>query len=161
MVAIYQASQGIYDLFDKAIVLYEGRQIYFGPADEAREYFEGMGWYCPLLVRLPAISLPPSPTLRKESLRKVTKTKSHALQMISRPTGRSPPSTNLASKKSKAHRRKMRTALTLWTLSAKFIIGYRRSIPDLRAHTEFRYLCKFAFAPGVHIRGCGTTKLQP
>ena len=47
MVAIYQASQGIYDLFDKAIVLYEGRQIYFGPADEAREYFEGMGWYCP------------------------------------------------------------------------------------------------------------------
>ena len=29
-VAIYQASQAIYDLFDKAIVLYEGRQIYFG-----------------------------------------------------------------------------------------------------------------------------------
>lgn len=47
LVAIYQASQAIYDLFDKAIVLYEGRQIYFGPADEARSYFERMGWYCP------------------------------------------------------------------------------------------------------------------
>ena len=35
-VAIYQASQAIYDLFDKAIVLYEGRQIYFGPTDKAR-----------------------------------------------------------------------------------------------------------------------------
>jgi len=46
-VAIYQASQSIYDLFDKVIVLYEGRQIYFGPANRARQFFEGQGWYCP------------------------------------------------------------------------------------------------------------------
>jgi ATP-binding cassette, subfamily G (WHITE), member 2, PDR len=46
-VAIYQASQAIYDLFDKAAVLYEGRQIYYGPADRAKAYFEGMGWHCP------------------------------------------------------------------------------------------------------------------
>ncbi|KAL6889085.1 ABC-2 type transporter domain-containing protein [Trichoderma evansii] len=46
-VAIYQASQAIYDLFDKATVLYEGRQIYFGPANQARAYFEKQGWYCP------------------------------------------------------------------------------------------------------------------
>ena len=46
-VAIYQASQAIYDMFDKATVLYEGRQIYFGPASEAKAYFEDMGWYCP------------------------------------------------------------------------------------------------------------------
>ncbi|KAL4894030.1 ABC-2 type transporter-domain-containing protein [Aspergillus ambiguus] len=45
-VAIYQASQAIYDVFDKAIVLYEGREIYFGPCDEARDYFINMGWYC-------------------------------------------------------------------------------------------------------------------
>ncbi|KAL1956581.1 hypothetical protein VTO42DRAFT_7052 [Malbranchea cinnamomea] len=45
--AIYQASQAIYDLFDKAIVLYEGRQIYYGPAKAARKYFEDIGWYCP------------------------------------------------------------------------------------------------------------------
>lgn len=47
LIAIYQASQAIYDLCDKAIVLYEGRQIYFGPADGARVYFEQMGWHCP------------------------------------------------------------------------------------------------------------------
>ena len=46
-VAIYQASQAIYDLFDKAVVLYEGREIYFGPTKNARRYFEEMGWYCP------------------------------------------------------------------------------------------------------------------
>ncbi|KAL5606923.1 hypothetical protein BROUX41_003299 [Berkeleyomyces rouxiae] len=47
LVAIYQASQAIYDLFDKAVVLYEGRQIYFGPASTAKDYFERMGWFCP------------------------------------------------------------------------------------------------------------------
>ena len=46
-VAIYQASQAIYDLFDKASVLYEGRQIYFGPADKAKGFFEKQGWFCP------------------------------------------------------------------------------------------------------------------
>lgn len=46
-VAIYQASQSIYDIFDKAIVLYEGRQIYFGPAKTAKAYFEAQGWHCP------------------------------------------------------------------------------------------------------------------
>jgi ATP-binding cassette subfamily G (WHITE) protein 2 (PDR) len=37
----------VYDQFDKAAVLYEGRQIYFGPADMAKSYFERQGWYCP------------------------------------------------------------------------------------------------------------------
>ncbi|KAM5437048.1 GTPase-activating protein [Microsporum ferrugineum] len=45
--AIYQASQAIYDIFDKVIVLYEGRQIYFGPTKAAKQYFEDMGWHCP------------------------------------------------------------------------------------------------------------------
>lgn len=47
LVAIYQASQAIYDQFDKAVVLYEGRQIYYGPCDEARQYFIDMGYECP------------------------------------------------------------------------------------------------------------------
>ena len=47
LVAIYQASQAIYDEFDKAVVLYEGRQIYFGPCDQAKKYFTDMGWECP------------------------------------------------------------------------------------------------------------------
>lgn len=47
LVAIYQASQHAYDIFDKVIVLYEGRQIYFGRTTEAKEYFLNMGFVCP------------------------------------------------------------------------------------------------------------------
>ncbi|RAK97174.1 uncharacterized protein BO80DRAFT_428515 [Aspergillus ibericus CBS 121593] len=46
-IAIYQASQSIYDIFDKVTVLYEGRQIYFGPTSEAKAFFERQGWECP------------------------------------------------------------------------------------------------------------------
>ncbi len=46
-VAMYQASQAIYDVFDKTTVLYNGRQIYFGPARGARDFFERQGWFCP------------------------------------------------------------------------------------------------------------------
>ena len=45
-VAIYQASQSIYDIFDKVVVLYEGRQIYFGKTTEAKRFFVDMGFYC-------------------------------------------------------------------------------------------------------------------
>ncbi|KIY64375.1 AtrD, ABC-transporter [Cylindrobasidium torrendii FP15055 ss-10] len=47
VVAIYQASQDIYDTFDKAVVLYEGRQIFFGHVNEAKSYFTDMGFICP------------------------------------------------------------------------------------------------------------------
>ncbi|GFN12354.1 pleiotropic drug resistance family ABC transporter [Aspergillus tubingensis] len=47
IVAIYQASQAIYDIFDKVIVLYEGRQIYFGRSGDARQFFIDMGFDCP------------------------------------------------------------------------------------------------------------------
>lgn len=46
-VAIYQAPQSAYDIFDKAIVLYEGRQIYFGNKEDAKGYFVRMGFHCP------------------------------------------------------------------------------------------------------------------
>lgn len=47
LVAIYQASQAIYDLFDQVTVLYQGRQIFFGPIRRAKDYFTEMGWHCP------------------------------------------------------------------------------------------------------------------
>ncbi|KPM43984.1 ABC transporter CDR4 [Neonectria ditissima] len=47
IVALYQASQDAYDEFDKVAVLYEGRQIYFGPRDSAKAYFVDMGYHCP------------------------------------------------------------------------------------------------------------------
>ncbi|KAK0713451.1 ATP-binding cassette transporter [Lasiosphaeria miniovina] len=46
-VSMYQAPQNAYDLFDKALVLYEGRQIYFGLASEAKQYFIDLGFECP------------------------------------------------------------------------------------------------------------------
>lgn len=46
-VSIYQAPQSAYDVFDKVAVLYEGRQIYFGRATAAKEYFSRMGFICP------------------------------------------------------------------------------------------------------------------
>jgi ATP-binding cassette subfamily G (WHITE) protein 2 (SNQ2) len=43
-VSIYQASETLYSLFDKVAVISEGRMVYFGPADQAREYFMGLGY---------------------------------------------------------------------------------------------------------------------
>jgi ABC-type multidrug transport system ATPase subunit/ABC-type multidrug transport system permease subunit len=43
-VSLYQASESIYTQFDKVMVIDEGRQVYFGPAQEARAYFEGLGF---------------------------------------------------------------------------------------------------------------------
>lgn len=47
IVAIYQASENIYNLFDKVTVLYAGRQVYFGTVQNAKAYFEDMGYVCP------------------------------------------------------------------------------------------------------------------
>lgn len=47
IVSLYQASDNIYELFDKVCVIDEGRMIYFGPAQAAREYFEGLGYAFP------------------------------------------------------------------------------------------------------------------
>ena len=44
IVSIYQASENIYNLFDKVAVINEGRMSYFGPADKARQYFIDMGY---------------------------------------------------------------------------------------------------------------------
>ncbi|RAL01133.1 uncharacterized protein BO80DRAFT_381860 [Aspergillus ibericus CBS 121593] len=47
VVTAYQANQATYDLFDRTLLLYEGRQIYYGSATDARGFFERQGWYCP------------------------------------------------------------------------------------------------------------------
>ena len=43
-VSLYQASENIYNLFDKVMVIDEGKQVFLGPAREARAYFEGLGF---------------------------------------------------------------------------------------------------------------------
>ncbi|PFH58758.1 hypothetical protein XA68_13278 [Ophiocordyceps unilateralis] len=44
LVSLYQASETIYRLFDRVLVLVQGRQAYFGPAADARAYFERLGF---------------------------------------------------------------------------------------------------------------------
>ncbi|KAE9382722.1 hypothetical protein BT96DRAFT_740381, partial [Gymnopus androsaceus JB14] len=43
-VTLYQAGEGIYDMFDKVMVLSQGRQVFLGPPTEARAYFESLGY---------------------------------------------------------------------------------------------------------------------
>ncbi|GME70203.1 unnamed protein product [Ambrosiozyma monospora] len=47
IVSIYQCSQKTYDMFDKVLLLYEGRLIYYGDTQKAKQYFEVMGFECP------------------------------------------------------------------------------------------------------------------
>lgn len=44
IVSIYQASENLFQLFDKVCVIHEGRMAYFGPANRARQYFIDMGY---------------------------------------------------------------------------------------------------------------------
>ncbi|GES62885.1 ABC drug exporter AtrF [Aspergillus terreus] len=47
LVTLYQAGESIYELMDKVLVIDEGRMLYQGPANEAKEYFVNLGFYCP------------------------------------------------------------------------------------------------------------------
>jgi ATP-binding cassette subfamily G (WHITE) protein 2 (SNQ2) len=43
-VSLYQAGEGIYDQFDKVLVIDSGRMVFFGPAKVARQYFIDLGF---------------------------------------------------------------------------------------------------------------------
>ena len=47
IVALYQAGESLYDLFDKVLLIHEGRCCYYGPADKAAEYFKTLGFHQP------------------------------------------------------------------------------------------------------------------
>src|SRR5690349_2308269 len=44
---MYQAGNGIYNQFDKVLVLADGCVIYYGPVSAAQPYFESLGFVCP------------------------------------------------------------------------------------------------------------------
>lgn len=46
-VALYQAGESLYDLFDKVLLIHEGRCCYFGPTDKAAAYFQDLGFVKP------------------------------------------------------------------------------------------------------------------
>ncbi|KAH9966146.1 ABC-2 type transporter-domain-containing protein [Russula dissimulans] len=43
-VTLYAQNEGIYELFDRVLLLDKGRQIYYGPSSQARSYFEELGF---------------------------------------------------------------------------------------------------------------------
>ena len=47
IVSLYQASDAVLCEFDKVMVLYEGRQVFFGSPRRSGQYFEDMGWIRP------------------------------------------------------------------------------------------------------------------
>lgn len=46
IVTLYQAGNGIYELFDKVLVLDEGEQVYYGSREQARPFMEEAGFVC-------------------------------------------------------------------------------------------------------------------
>ncbi|KAF9526334.1 pleiotropic drug resistance ABC transporter [Crepidotus variabilis] len=44
IMSLYQASESIFELFDKVCLIYEGRMAYYGPASQARQYFINLGY---------------------------------------------------------------------------------------------------------------------
>lgn len=46
IITLYQAGNGIYNLFDKVLVIDEGKEIYYGPRKEARPFMESLGFVC-------------------------------------------------------------------------------------------------------------------
>lgn len=47
LVALYQASENLFDLFDKVILIEDGKCAFFGPTEAAKAYFENIGFECP------------------------------------------------------------------------------------------------------------------
>ncbi|KAK0542954.1 ATP-binding cassette transporter snq2, partial [Tilletia horrida] len=47
LATLYQVSENIFNLFDKVAVIDEGRLIYYGPRDQVRSYFYGIGYEFP------------------------------------------------------------------------------------------------------------------
>ncbi|SPO02034.1 probable ATP-binding multidrug cassette transport protein [Cephalotrichum gorgonifer] len=47
LVTLYQAGEGIYETMDKVLVIDQGRQIFSGPANKAKQYFIDLGFECP------------------------------------------------------------------------------------------------------------------
>lgn len=45
--SLYQAGENLYRLVDKVLLIDEGKCLYFGPADNAKQYFLALGFDCP------------------------------------------------------------------------------------------------------------------
>lgn len=46
-VSLYQAGESLYKLVDKVLLIDQGQCLYFGPSDDAKQYFLDLGFDCP------------------------------------------------------------------------------------------------------------------
>ncbi|EXJ88092.1 hypothetical protein A1O1_05020 [Capronia coronata CBS 617.96] len=46
-VSLYQAGESLYKLVDKVLLIDQGKCLYFGPSDAAKQYFIDLGFQCP------------------------------------------------------------------------------------------------------------------
>lgn len=80
IVTLYQAGNGIYNLFDKVLVLDEGKQIYYGPMKEARPFMEDAGFICSdganVADYLTGVTVPTERNIREEMRHKFPRTAS-------------------------------------------------------------------------------------
>ncbi|OQE26479.1 hypothetical protein PENSTE_c005G02927 [Penicillium steckii] len=47
LVALYQASENLFNLFDKVVLIEDGKCAFFGRTEDAKAYFEDLGFECP------------------------------------------------------------------------------------------------------------------
>lgn len=47
LVALYQASENLFNLFDKVILIEDGKCAFYGRSEDAKAYFERLGFECP------------------------------------------------------------------------------------------------------------------
>ncbi|QOU20415.1 hypothetical protein BRETT_005072 [Brettanomyces bruxellensis] len=45
VMTLYQGSEEVYERFDDVLVLFQGKQVYFGPADGVESYFNKLGYH--------------------------------------------------------------------------------------------------------------------
>jgi len=78
IVTLYQAGNGIYNLFDKVLVLDEGKEIFFGPMKEAQPWMEELGFICPdggnVADFLTGVTVPTERRIRQEKKYECPKT---------------------------------------------------------------------------------------
>lgn len=78
IVTLYQAGNGIYDLFDKVLILDEGMETYYGPMKDARPFMEDLGFICAdganVADYLTGVTIPTERQIRPEMQHKFPRT---------------------------------------------------------------------------------------
>lgn len=160
-VAIYQASQNVYDCFDKAAVLYEGRQIYFGPAAmQKHTSSDRAGIVHP--ARLPGIFSQQSQILVSASHVKAWRTEFLELPRSLRNTGASRLSTDNYSRRLKNLNEDFLSINTaLFRVCGSKSNSIRQSTLAQNLHTSSVFPCRLASAQSVHTSVSWATLLPP